>query len=266
MKDKLLDFKSIAESMVLAGSPLNEAREVELYIEDKLLSATLTAPESDEISFFTAGGSDDDTATAGEKQKSVRLLYRTLKLLQVKGYFGDVQKFWSNVDVKRKLANYGILHAPLAQPIRHKQFTQLLKNAGLDAVSAQQYDKAKERDMDDQVDPDELQRYQDAPDEPDDDYDGNVSLANDKRKTKKPATEEEALNIVERMMRRKELIERPIANLSKARAKGKSMKDALDSLESITQFIEGAMADHPDIDRTVTELGVIRQIIEDNIG
>ena len=118
-----------------------------------------TGQEASELTFFLAGGDDSDKFSAGDKTKAKRLLFKILKMLASKGYFGDVEKFWNDMEIKRKMANYGIVHVPLAQPIKHRQFASMMKNVGLDIVSAQQFDKSQERELDQQADPDELQQY-----------------------------------------------------------------------------------------------------------
>jgi len=163
-------FKTRAVNSLRAGKLLQEAREVEYYIEDKLLSVTMP-PESNELSFFLTGGEDEDETTGQEKTRAVRLLFKILKLLQSKGLFGDVNQFWSDASVKRRLASYGILHAPLTQPIKHKTLVQILKSAGLDVISSHQYDKQKEKDFDQQADPEELEKYKQSLDR-----DNNKSL------------------------------------------------------------------------------------------
>lgn len=190
---------------------LTEGKEIEYYIEDKLLSVALpTGEEATELSFVVTGGSDEDEGTVVEKQRGINLLRKVLKLLQDKGYFGDVGEFLSRADVKRKLSAYGIMQAPLSQPINHKILKRMLIQSGLKVVSATQYDKEMERQLDKQADPEELQRYKDSMDQDDDA--NNVTLAQDlkKKQDKEPEVNEESMNLARRILHRKALQERNI--------------------------------------------------------
>lgn len=198
----------------LMESVLKEGREIEYYIEDRLLSVALpTGEEADELSFVVAGGSDEDQVSSGEKQRGINLLRKTLKLLQDKGYFGDVSEFLSKADVKRKLSAYGILQAPLIQPINHKILKRMLIQSGLKVVSATQYDKNVERDLDQQADPEELQRYKDSLKQ-DDDI-NNITLQKDLEKEKEPEVNEESMNLARRILHRKNLSEGRPGNIKK---------------------------------------------------
>lgn len=164
-------WKFIAETLVKNQHLITEAKEIEYYIEDKLLSVVMsTQGEASEVTFFVAGGSDEGGgASVDEKQRGTRLLVKILKLLQNKGYFGDVAQFLSGSAVKRQLINYGIVHVPLSTPMAHKELRRILHSAGLEVVSATQYDKAQEKTLDKKANPKELEKYHQSLEQPDED-------------------------------------------------------------------------------------------------
>jgi len=226
----------------LMESVLSEGQEIEYYLEDKLLSVALpTGEEANELSFVVTGGSDEDEASSADKQRGVNLLRKTLKLLQSKGYFGDVGEFLSRADVKRKLSAYGLLQAPLTQTINHKMLKRMLIQAGLKVVSATQYDKAAERDLDQEADPEELQRYKDSLKRDDDT--NNATLQQDLQKkqdvedTEENYKKEESMNLARRILHRKHLSERPLPRPAEVR---QSLLQGKQELEQVMELVDNS--------------------------
>ena len=196
-------WKQIAENLIIT-----EAQEAEYYIEDKLISMVMpTDGDTDEVTFFIGGSGDGDGdgPSADEKHRGTRLLVRILKLLQNKGYFGDVAKFLSGADVRRQLSNYGILHAKLLQPMKHRDLKRIISNAGLSVVSSDQYNQDAEPET-----PAEIEGHMNAQAQQDINPNTNNQSMPDDEDDEENKMKEEGMNFMHRMMYRQRLMkERP---------------------------------------------------------